>query len=96
MSLPPLPLDKDHWRRRWLMMEPHGRKLHRVSEIKWNQPGWGEEMISGHGYTVCHRDGVLRMPGVLSRLHVPRCKFCCAALGIPYGNGTPYNEGMDA
>ncbi|MGW3144868.1 hypothetical protein ACWDG1_09335 [Streptomyces sp. NPDC001177] len=32
------------------------------------------------------------MPGIASRLGLPRCPHCCRALGIPPGNGTPANE----
>ncbi|MEV4227282.1 hypothetical protein AB0J81_09260 [Streptomyces bobili] len=32
------------------------------------------------------------MPGIASRLSLPRCTHCCRRLGIPPGHGTPANE----
>lgn len=32
------------------------------------------------------------MPGIASRLALPRCPHCCRTLGIPAGKGTPANE----
>jgi hypothetical protein len=32
------------------------------------------------------------MPGIFSRMGAPRCKRCCKAVGIPAGNGAPYND----
>ncbi|WP_255569229.1 hypothetical protein [Roseomonas alba] len=31
------------------------------------------------------------MPGLFSRTGAPRCPACCAALGIPFGDGAPLN-----
>jgi hypothetical protein len=90
----PLPLPTDNWVSRWLMF-PSARTylLHRVSAIDW----WVEDgaLIRGSGVTLCGRRGFLHMPGVLGRLGGPRCPECCKRLGIPEGEGNPYNEGMD-
>lgn len=84
--LPPLALDRDHWRSRWLVLPRHDA-LHRVSSIAWEDG----EMIAGLGTTVCGRQGRLSMPGILSRLGCPRCRKCCRALGVPAGRGAPRN-----
>jgi len=89
MTHPPLDTGTD-WRRRWSVL-PGWRRLHRVSEIVYD---W--EDVAGDGVTVCGRRGRLRMPGILSRTALPRCAHCCAALGIPRGDGAPFNEGIDA
>lgn len=84
----PLPLpNDDNWRSRWLQL-PVGDRLHRVSEIAWEDED-GERY--GHGTTVCGRRGHLRMPGIFSRMWLPRCVHCCRLLGIPEGDGAPYN-----
>jgi hypothetical protein len=87
MSLPPLPIPQDDWRRRWMVF-PRWRNLHRVAEIAWSDE---EDMISGEGATVCGRRGSLAIPGIFSRMGLKRCPQCCRAMGIPQGNGSPYN-----
>ena len=86
----PLPLDNDHWRCRWLHLDD-GLEMHRVSSIEW-QDG---EMIYGDGVTMCKRRGHLHMPGIFSRMDADRCPQCCAALGIPSGQGAPFNVDID-
>lgn len=71
------------------------RCLHRVSSIDWDD--WGGEpadKITGYGRTVCGVEGRLAMPGILSRMGLPRCARCCDFVGIPRGDGAPFNEGM--
>lgn len=89
-TLPPLPLHADNWRSRWLQFNPGGRRLHRVSEIKWWDDG-EREMIRGDGVAVCGQRGFMHMPGIFSRMGAQRCPRCCKALGIPNGDGAPYN-----
>lgn len=86
---PPLPLTQDHWRSRWLVL-PRWRNLHRVAEIAWADG----EMIYGQGTTVCGKKGRLAMPGIFARLGLKRCRSCCRSLGIPHGDGAPFNEGL--
>ena|ERR1022692_3529153 len=88
---PPLPMEVDHWRSRWLVLQSWNR-LHRISEVKWEDE---EEMIAGEGVAVCGAKGWFCMPGISSRLGRPRCKHCCRILGIPAGDGAPFNEGID-
>lgn len=87
LPFPPLRINKDHWRSRWLVTR-RWTVLHRVSAIEW-QDG---EMIEGPGVTVCGHHAHLRMPGIFSRMGLPRCKVCCRRLGIPAGDGAPYNN----
>jgi hypothetical protein len=61
-------------------------------KIRWRKD---LEWISGRGVTVCGREGILQMPGVLSRMYLPWCLHCCKTLEIPTGNGAPFNEGID-
>lgn len=82
----PLPLPDDEWRSRWLV-DGRWNALHRVAEIEWEDG----EKISGRGISVCGRERRWQMPGILSRLDLKRCPECCAALGIPRGDGAPFN-----
>ena len=90
MTPPPLDTGTD-WRRRWSVL-PGWRRLHRVSEIVC----LGPDDKYGDGVTVCGQRGPLTMPGILSRMGCPRCAHCCDALGIPRGDGAPFNSGIDA
>jgi hypothetical protein len=83
----PLPLPDEHWRSRWLVL-PSWNRLHRVSEIVWDD----ENMIDGVGTTLCGRAGYLTMPGFLSRMGLPRCAHCCRLAGVPRGDGAPFNQ----
>lgn len=42
----------------------------------------------------CAGTSPMTPPGVTDRMHAPRCRKCCALLGIPAGNGTPSNSGF--
>jgi hypothetical protein len=82
----------DSWRKRWVQM---GRSvvLHRVAATEgddWEADGWVP--IGVQGVTACGRKGRLGMPGILSRMNAPRCRQCCRRLGIPAGQGAPYND----
>lgn len=44
------------------------------------------------GVAVCGLHAEYSIPGLFSRMGLPRCARCCAALGIPRGDGTPSNE----
>ena len=83
----PLPIPSDHWRSRWLVL-PRWGALHRVASIEWEDP---PDMIGGQGETVCGRKGRLFMPGIFSRMSLKRCPRCCRMLGLPQGNGAPFN-----
>lgn len=86
------PLDcGDDWRRRWLVFSKSWGRLHRVSEIDYED----DETIGGIGTTLCGRSGYLTMPGLLSRLGLPRCEVCCRLTGVPLGDGAPANEDLD-
>lgn len=86
----PLKLRKSDWKSRWLVFPAWGI-LHRVSEIAWDD---NREKIRGKGVTVCGRRGLLMMPGFPSRIGLMRCPKCCERLGIPQGNGAPFNSSV--
>lgn len=44
------------------------------------------------GIAACGRSARWYIPGLLSRLGMPRCIPCCKRIGIAPGNGTPANE----
>lgn len=89
--LPPLEIGSDHWHSRWLQFYPRGTRLHRVAKIEWWNDGNGV-MIRGDGVAVCGQRGFMHMPGIFSRMGAPRCPRCCKALGIPKGDGAPFNQ----
>lgn len=94
MTRQPLPLPLEDWRSRWLYKGPRPSRIHRISEIEWGSGSqWGEpdEKIDGEGVAVCGVRGYWHMPGILSRMGLKRCERCCKALGIPQGNGAPFN-----
>lgn len=86
-TLAPLPLDDDHWRSRWLV-DRRWNALHRIASIEWDEP---DEMIAGEGVSVCGRKHRFCMPGFPSRMGLKRCGECCKLLGIPTGDGAPFN-----
>lgn len=69
--------------------------LHRISSITSLDPGEPEEGDSvrwGEGVSVCGIEGEFEMPGLFSRMGRPRCTACCDLLGVPHGDGAPYNH----
>jgi len=71
------------------MVLPSWRRLHRVAEIEWEEETWGM------GVTVCGLRGRMDVPGFTNRLGMPRCRHCCNAVGVPPGDGAPYNAGIE-
>ena len=84
----PLPIPDKRWQSRWLVFPRTWTRLHRVASIDWAD----EDMIGGPGTTLCGRNGYLTMPGIFSRLSLPRCAHCCRLAGVPRGDGAPYNH----
>jgi hypothetical protein len=82
----PLAFSDDDWRCRWLVT-PRWRRLHRISNIAYQN----DERISGDGVSCCGIRGRFTMPGIFSRMDLPRCDRCCRAAGIPAGEGAPFN-----
>ena len=89
---PPLQIPKDRWHSRWLVL-PSWERLHRVAAIEWDD----DDMIGGGGVgvTVCGRKGRLVIPGIFSRMGMPRCAHCCKGTGVPRGDGAPVNHGIE-
>lgn len=65
-----------------------GQRLH--APLVWDDPA--EDMYVSDGVTACRVSGELWIPGVLSRLGMPRCRRCCRLVGMPTGNGSPKND----
>lgn len=92
MKRKPLKLSKKRWRSRWLVL-PSWRALHRVAVAEWeNVADYSGSYIEATGTTLCGKSGALRVPGILSRMGLPRCKECCRLLGLPNGDGAPFND----
>lgn len=86
-----LPMFGRDWRMRWMYVG-NGATLHRVYAIDYN-----DDTCEADGVTACGRMDSMSMPGILGRMGgAPRCRTCCMIVGIPIGNGAPFNEGIDA
>lgn len=72
--------------REWLVLESW-RVLHHVGAIKWRD----QDRIVGKGTASCGAIGEFMMPGVFSRLGLPRCKHCCRRTKTADGLGHPLN-----
>lgn len=91
----PAPLTNDEWRWRWQCRADGDWEnptyddllLHRVAE-----PFQIGDWESTEARTVCGRTMMLCMPGFGSRIGAPRCPKCCEVVGIPAGDGAPYND----
>ena len=86
----------------WLTGRTWGR-LHYfagIGDAEWavwweadSDPGYLHNALTA----ACGRTVLTTLPGIFSRMGMPRCSGCCRALGIPDGNGAPLNDhGLDA
>jgi len=71
----------------WLISY-HGERLH--APAKWDDPA--EDMTDADAVAACGLATTLTIPGVLSRMSVPRCSKCCRVTGYPPGKGSPKND----
>ncbi len=85
---PSLPfLDDTRWR--WVQLRA-AVKLHRVQGYRSRDE---DDVQLLEVVTVCgKRSESANMPGIFSRIGAPRCKDCCDRLGIPRGDGAPFNQ----
>jgi hypothetical protein len=102
----PLPERSNVREWRWLYAPPNYRVLHRLSVMTWNSdddPDTGDYGVRCcTGVAMCGYatkgdgdripPGWFAMPGIFSRLGLPRCAKCCAKVGLPKGLGTPWND----
>lgn len=78
----------DDWRMRWMHVGRRGLLLHRVAKGSSGR----SKTVFQHGVAVCGLRGIMEMPGIFSRMGARRCKNCCRILGVPQGDGAPYND----
>lgn len=64
--------------------------LHRVRE--WSTD---DDHQVGHGSAVCGLTTTWETPGPFQRMGLTRCPDCCDTLGIPHGQGTTTNAGIE-
>lgn len=90
---------KDHGDRQhygWLLTRTG--TLHYVPNVdaevwqEWYEDG-GTTWQPADAY--CAGSVVVTLPGLMARMHAPRCKHCCKLLGIPAGKGTPNNSDIE-
>jgi hypothetical protein len=76
---------------RWLVIPGTWSKLHRVTGGRTDE----EHIAVNYATTACGlAPRRMVMPGVISRLGLPRCAHCCKKLGVSRGDGAPFNHGM--
>jgi hypothetical protein len=90
----PVPANRGHW---WLTTQPAWSRLHAIPGHAINPADEDMmEALCGAPWPVlraaCGLEKPMTMPGVSSRLGMPRCGHCCRRLGLEAGNGTPANE----
>lgn len=87
----------------WLIdysIRPSRARLHAPTpEIVKHYDDWGEDtdiencgVDHGAVPALCGRVGGWSIPGVFSRMGVPRCARCCKLSGLPRGDGSPKND----
>lgn len=81
--------DEHHWRAEWLVLPSWG-KLHKLRDATELREDYVP--IGVIGTTECGRAGWLVMPGIFSRMGLPRCTQCCRKLHLPVGDGAPQND----
>jgi len=87
---------RDDWRSRWLQLGSRGEVLHRIESLDVDlENEWREEVTNAEGRSVCGRDGWFFIPGIFSRMAAKRCDRCCDLLGIPHGDGAPFNSDIE-
>lgn len=66
-----------------------GDILHAVGEL--DNADTADDDWFGEGATECGRKGIMRIPGLFSRMGAKRCGRCCKATGMPQGSQSPKN-----
>lgn len=93
MTSYPTEANESHW---WLTTWKGWDRLHAVPREAVDPDDEDAlEDLRIEGVVTTARCGMttrMAWPGIFSRLGKPRCAYCCRALGIPTGNGTPGNE----
>ena len=72
------------------VLTPTGLRLHHAERI--DKPHRFNDESCSPGLTTCGLKRALSIPGVLSRMSMPRCARCSQLLGIPPGVGSPKND----
>lgn len=73
----------------WVVL-PTYERLHHLASL--DDPDETERYWVGTGRTSCNRRGLLAIPGIFSRMGLPRCQTCCRRAGFPQGTGSPKND----
>jgi hypothetical protein len=72
----------------WVMSWGRGERLHALAVIgRINS----DDDTQASGITACGRKGIWGLPGIFSRMDMPRCLQCSRKLGWPPGDGSPKN-----
>ena len=73
----------------WVYAPTRFDRLHSPAEADYDPMGWLlEDVTMACGWQV---DSAF-IPGIFSRMSLPRCSRCCDKLGLPRGTGSPKND----
>jgi hypothetical protein len=79
-------------------------EVHEIGEWDWWDTNRGNRLhaadvaydpvrdVGGDGITACSLKTELWIPGLFTRMELPRCSRCCKRLGYPQGKGSPKND----
>jgi hypothetical protein len=79
---------RDIARMDWLYALPRYNKLHAPLD-GYDMPHWHAENVT---FACGWKVEAANIPGIFSRMSVPRCAKCCDKLGYPRGIGSPKND----
>jgi hypothetical protein len=82
---------RDYARLDWLYAAPAYRVLHALGEGDADPDIWAFTGVT-FACGATPPDGIANIPGVFSRMGLPRCPGCCDATGLPRGKGSPKND----
>lgn len=88
------PLPMEYWNQRWKVTRKWDvlHRVARIDQVIYDSP---KHPTSIMGATCCGIEGHLVMPGIFSRLGLPRCPTCCQIAKVIEGGGMPGNYGID-
>lgn len=75
----------------WVYLSDRPRRLHHLSGFE-DDPHKHYASVSAIGTSTCGIEGRFHIPGMFSRMGMPRCARCCDRLGWPRGVGSPKND----
>lgn len=78
----------------WLTSVVGWYRLHYIPGVTYDDwDNWWEDDNADHEViAICGTRFIATLPGIFSRMGLPRCAHCCDKLTIPRGNGAALND----